>query len=222
MSSIQPTAIIWDLDGTLVDSVPDLAAALNRLLGEYKYEPLTEQAVRQMIGHGVGVLVERGFEAVGETVTADALKVWVARFLEIYSVDASNKTTAYPGAMSAVLHFAAAGVGQAVCTNKPAAIATDILTHLGFAEHFVAIVGGDSLPLKKPSPEPLHLCLEALKCSAGECLMVGDSDVDVATARAAGMRVGVVTYGYAKAPAESLGADFLIDNLGDLPRILNS
>ena len=215
-----PTAIIWDLDGTLIDSAPDLAWALNTLLCSRGYLPIEEDRVRTMIGDGVAKLVSRGFSAAGAAVAAPRLQPLVAQFMRIYLDCATEKTQLYPSARSVLQHFHDAGIAQGICTNKPEEVTTKILTNLAVVRYFSVIVGGDTTAAKKPDPLPLRACLTALKANSQMSVMIGDSAVDVATARAVGMRVGIVRHGYARSTVASLGADFLIDNLSVVPELV--
>ncbi len=212
-----PAAIIWDLDGTLIDSAADLAQTLNTLLREHGCAGLEEHQVRTMIGDGVAKLIELGFRAAGVTICGPQLQNMIPRFMLLYSVRATNKTRLYPGARSVLQHFSDSGVRQGICTNKPEDITRQILSNLSVSDHFDIVVGGDTVAAKKPDPLPLRSCLEALDVKPRKCVMIGDSAVDVATARAINMPVGVVSYGYARRAARTLGADFVIDKLSSLP-----
>jgi phosphoglycolate phosphatase len=211
-----PTAVIWDLDGTLIDSAPDLTTAVNVLLRENNRVALDTEVVRTMIGDGVGKLVERGFRTTGQPVDTADLPRLVDRFMRIYEIRATDKTRLYAGAHDALQRFQDAGIRQAICTNKPEAVTRQILDGLLIAEFFDVVVGGDTTSRKKPDPLPLRDCLQALGVSPGDSLLIGDSAVDVATARAVNMQVGVVTHGYAREPVRTLGADFLIEDLSTL------
>jgi phosphoglycolate phosphatase len=211
-----PVAVIWDLDGTLIDSAPDLATALNVLLRENNRAALDTDTVRTMIGDGVAKLVERGFQATGQAISAENLPGLIDRFMRIYEIRATDKTRLYPGAQEALQRFQDAGIRQAICTNKPEAVTRQILDGLLIAGFFDAVVGGDTTSRKKPDPLPLQDCLQALGVSPVDSLVIGDSAVDVATARAVNIQVGIVTHGYAREPVRALGADFLIEDLSTL------
>jgi len=220
--SNQLAAIVWDLDGTLVDSAPDLATALNELLVESGLATLDTDVVRTMIGNGVAKLIERGFAAAGQRVTDDALQPMLSRFVTIYEGCATDLTRPYPGVTDALQQFQDAEIRQAVCTNKPEAASRQILEELQLAHYFDIVVGGDTLASRKPDPLPLSSCLDALGVNVNECIMIGDSAVDVATAKAINMRVGIVTHGYSREPVEILGADFLIEDLSSwLEELMN-
>lgn len=213
----RPAAIVWDLDGTLIDSAPDIAGALNTLLQEHERLPLEVASVRRMIGNGVPKLIERGFEASGRELQEDEPRELVPRFMAIYSKRATQLTRPYAGARIALQVFQDAGVSQAICTNKPEAISRKILQDLNLDKYFKIVVGGDTFERCKPHPLPLQSCLDALGSSIDGTVMIGDSVVDVATARAVGINIGIVTHGYSRQPVDTLNADFLITDLATLP-----
>jgi phosphoglycolate phosphatase len=213
-------AVVWDLDGTLVDSAADIATALNRLLVENDLAALDEARVRKMIGEGVAVLIRRGFEEHGVTPDATALERLVERFLVIYSEVATASTRLFPGAQEALTSLSDAGLRQAICTNKPEAITRQVLAGLNIAGHFDVVIGGDTLPRNKPDPLPLRTALERLQAAPEQSLMVGDSAIDVQTAHAAGVGVAFVTFGYGPGPNHPHKADYVIDDFTDLPAVV--
>ena len=212
-------AVVWDLDGTLVDSAADIAASLNRLLIENDLDALDEDRVRKMIGEGVAVLIRRGFEAHGVTPEGTRLERLVERFLVIYSEIVTASTSLFPGAREALRTLRDAGLRQAICTNKPEAITRQVLDGLGIAEYFGVVVGGDTLPRNKPDPLPLRTVLAGLDVAPERALMVGDSAIDVLLAHAAGVAVAFVTFGYGPEPPDSHRADYRLDHLSDLPAV---
>ena len=218
--SALPQAVVWDLDGTLIDSAADLAAVLNALLGENGLAPLSVDEVKMMIGGGIARLVQRGCSASGRDVTQAELAALSERFLQRYAESATDRTTLYPGVAEVLPELRRLGLRQAVCTNKPWAIARSILRDLGIAGYFSAIVGGDSTAEKKPHPLPLLACLESLRVAKADAVMVGDSAADVAAGHAAGLPVVLVRHGYSNEPLEGLGAEVLIDGLTQLPETL--
>jgi len=187
-------AVIFDLDGTLVDSDPDILAALNRLLASRGLELLTRAQVKSMIGDGAKVLVERGFAARGTVATAAD----VADFLADYEANAVVETVAFPGIAAALAALAAAGHPLGVCTNKPVAATRQILAALGLEPFFGAVIGGDSTPYKKPDPRPLAAVLEALGVT-DHAVMVGDHVNDILAATGLGLPSIFVSWGYGKA-----------------------
>jgi phosphoglycolate phosphatase len=212
--------VVWDLDGTLVDSATDIATSLNRLLGENELAALDDALIKNMIGEGVAVLIRRGFEAHGITPDGKRLESLVERFLVIYSEVATASTRLFPGAREALQSLSDAGLRQAICTNKPEAITRQVLAGLGIADCFDVVIGGDTLPRNKPDPLPLRTALEGLDVAPERSLMVGDSAIDVQTAHAAGVSVAFVTFGYGPGPSHPHKADYLIDDFADLPAVV--
>lgn len=211
-------AVLFDLDGTLVDSAEDLKEALNRLLGGRGLRAVTREEVITMIGDGALKLLERALDATGsDPAVAPEL---LTHFLELYERNAATHTRAFPGAQEALVTLQQRRIALGLVTNKPAAAAAEILKALGLASFFGAVVGGDTLPERKPSPAPLLHAAGQLRVRPPETLMVGDNHHDVRAARAAGMRVAAVTYGYCHVPHEELSADWLIDSLTELPRLV--
>jgi phosphoglycolate phosphatase len=204
--------LIFDLDGTLVDSAPDLATALNRLLQELGKPPLAESTVRTMIGDGAGVLVERGLAASGvaEIDQPSALK----RFLTLYQDCLIDQTRTYPDVEATLERLQAAGHKLGVCTNKPADPTRRILKALKLDGFFGAVIGGDSLPKRKPDPEPLLAAIERLGGRVASAVMIGDSANDVLCARAAAVTVVLIPSDYGK-PAQD--ADLKLRHFAELP-----
>lgn len=217
-----PSAVVFDLDGTLVDSVDDLANSLNLLLGRHGLAPLPTDAVREMVGGGVRALIARGWRAHGLAPGNGDLDRLTQEFLAIYGPRASARTALYPGASALLARLAGAGHRLGVCTNKPTEISRKILRDLGVLDAFGAMVGGDSGLPRKPAPDMLLATLRRLATSPSEAVLIGDSGADVATARAAGTPVVLVSYGYTATPARTLGADRVIDELSDVPAVLDA
>lgn len=209
------SGVVFDLDGTLVDSAGDLQAALNQLLREYNLPALDLAAVKLMIGDGVAKLVERAFVATGGDLVS--LNIATARFLQFYEGNATERTMAYPGVHETLSELLAAGFTMGVVTNKPYAATMEILEALKLSRFFVTVVGGDSAPRRKPHPDPILKALADAKLRPADTIMVGDNYHDVEAAHAAGLSAIMVTYGYShKAPA-NVGADYLVD---DMPAII--
>ena len=189
--------MVFDLDGTLVDSVPDLAAALNRLLVRRAMEPLARPEVTRMVGDGVRVLLDRAFAARGTTPDAAALD----EFLADYGANAANETEPYPGVRDTLERFAAAGWRMAVCTNKPEAPARFLLDALALSPFFAAVGGGDSFAVRKPDPGHLRATIEAAGGSPARAVMAGDHHNDVLAAAGLGVPSIFAAWGYG--PAET-------------------
>ncbi len=220
MFEFKPTAIVWDLDGTLVDSAPDLASALNTVLDKRGFFTLSITEVRMMIGNGVPKLVERGFNAVGVRPDPVQLDELIAMFGKEYKACATDNTRPYPGVVEVLQAIHAMSIPMGVCTNKPEAFTRQILEGLGLANYFSSVVGGDTTSTRKPDPQPVLACLRGLVSEPALSLMIGDSVHDVHAAHAAGVVAGVVPWGYRSVPVEELGADFVLHDLSTLPGLI--
>jgi len=211
-----PRAVLFDLDGTLIDSAPDIAAAVNELLAIEQLPPLSVDAVRKMIGNGVPKLVERTFIASGCALTDIELDLRVATMMKVYSRHLTNHTTLMPGALEAVSGLAAMGIKTAVVSNKPHSFTMQILIHFDFSPHLAAVQGAAPELLSKPAPDMLNAVMERLGISASQALFVGDSAVDSDAAKAALMPVVIVHGGYGGAAHGPIRADAVCSTLFDL------
>jgi len=217
----QLEALVWDLDGTLVDSAPDLASALNTTLDMRGFFSHSVETVRGMIGDGVPKLVERGFNAVGIRLNPAQLDELVALFMREYTACATDRTRPYPLITETLQEISEMNIPMGVCTNKPEAISRQILEGLGMDGYFGSVVGGDTTTARKPNALPLLTCLQQLVARPKASLMIGDSAVDVNCAHAAGTKIGVVPWGYTSTPAKDLCADFILISPTMLPKMLN-
>ncbi|ETX30003.1 phosphoglycolate phosphatase [Roseivivax isoporae] len=207
--------IVFDLDGTLIDSAPDIACVANGLLAEEGRAPLTLPETIGFIGEGAGVFVARMRAArdLPETAQDDLL----ARFVAAYET-AHDLTRLYPGAGAALEALGAAGHRLGLCTNKPAIPARSVLAHFDLARHFGVVIGGDTLATRKPDPAPLRAALDAL--GGGPALYVGDSETDAATAAAADVPFLLFTRGYRKSAAADLPHAAAFDDWAALPGLV--
>lgn len=220
MNKDWPRAVIFDLDGTLVDSAPDLAGALNDLLAEEGLGSLPLEQVRLMIGGGVPKLVERGMRACDRQADDARIEELAARFLELYTPRATKLSKLFPGACELLEHFKAEGRDMAVCTNKPEAVSVRMLDDLGVLPMLGAVVGGDTLPVKKPNPAPLYSALRTLGYRETDAVLVGDSPVDAQAARNGRIPVLLVTFGYTRVPVTEIDCDGIVENFADVPAAL--
>lgn len=204
--------IVFDLDGTLVDSLPDIHAASAALLEEMGHPPLDPPVIRGFIGHGVEPLVVQVMEAAGGGDRA----VWVEVFTRHYGRINGTLSRPFDGVVEALSHLNAR---MALCTNKPHALAVGVVEAMGLGP-FQAIIGGDSLPQRKPDPAPLLAAAAAL--GDGPLLYVGDSEVDAETAAAAGVDFALFTGGYRKADPADLPHRLIFDHWADLPALVQS
>jgi phosphoglycolate phosphatase len=210
-------AVVFDLDGTLVDTAPDLHAHLNELLAALGRGPVALASVRPMIGDGARAFIQRALTATGGPPNDVTLDELAARFIARYTEEPLRGGAVFPGAVETLEALAARGVGLGVCTNKPQRPTERLLELLGVARHFGAVIGGDALPVRKPDGGHLRAVLERLGVpEPWAAVMVGDSRNDVLTARALGVPSVVVTFGYTTVPARELGADLVIDRFDEL------
>ena len=211
-------AIIFDLDGTLIDSAPDSPAAVARTLADEGQPPLGHVAVRGFIGNGVPVLIDRVMAARGEPADPSRRADLITRFLAHYEAASTELTTLYPGVRAALRELADAGHPIGLCTNKPAGPARDILAAFDLLAIFGVVIGGDSLPEKKPHPEPLLATVRAL--GATSALYVGDSEVDAETAFRAQIPLLLFTEGYRKTPVADLPHRAVFSDFARLPGLI--
>jgi phosphoglycolate phosphatase len=192
------TAVVFDLDGTLADTTPDIAAALNETLERRGAGPLSHDVVRGLTGFGAGELVRRAFAAAGAPLADDeAVAEQTRRYLATYAERPAERSVVHEDAVEALAALAARGVALGVCTNKDTDLSWTVLRALGLAEHLGAVVGADAVPRRKPDPGHLQAVLDALEASPREAVYVGDNAVDVGTAAAAGVRCAIVSWGTA-------------------------
>lgn len=205
-----PFAIVgFDLDGTLLDTSGDLAAAVNHALGSIGRPPLSVEAVKPMIGGGARAMLQHGLDATGgyDEAGLDALH---RRLLDYYEANLAVHTAPFPGTLAALDELAARGVRLGIMTNKLERFARAILDALGLTDRFDAIIGGDTLGVAKPSPKPIQALVD--QCGGGPAAFVGDSLFDVQAARAAGLPVIACSFGFLSQPVEALGGDAIIDS----------
>jgi phosphoglycolate phosphatase len=214
--STPPPIAIFDLDGTLADTIHDLIATLNTVLASEGLPPLSIDAGRALVGAGARALLERGLATAGREVTPARLDELHKAFMVHYGANLCIDTRLFPGAVEALDRLAEAGFRLAVCTNKYESFSVGVLEALGVADRFAAIAGRDSFPYFKPDPRHLTLTVERAGGDPARAVMVGDSRTDIVTARAAGMPVVAVTFGYTDVPVHELGPDRVIDHFDGL------
>jgi phosphoglycolate phosphatase len=212
----QVRLLVFDLDGTLVDSKLDLALSVNAMRKEMGLAPLALEVIASYVGHGVTLLVRR---SLGTHATSENVEKGLAFFLAYYRDHMLDNTAPYPGVSEALEKLD--GHKMAVLTNKPVVFSREMVTRLGFASYFSYVYGGNSFPQKKPDPMGLHKLMEDLQISARETLMVGDSDTDIITGRNAGALTCGVTYGFGAHTLQKVSPDLVIDDMRELPPLLN-
>jgi phosphoglycolate phosphatase len=210
--------LIFDLDGTLVDSVPDLTASLNEVLREHGRAPLSMAEVKPMIGDGVPMLVARGFAARGGS--AEEAEAALPRYTAIYEANATNTSRPYPGVVETLADLRLKGYRTAVCSNKPQRACEIVIAELRIAALFDDIAGGDRFAVRKPDPGHLLGLIAALSADPARAAMIGDSENDAASALAAGLPLFLMTYGYARGDIQTLGANRVLDRFSELPSTL--
>ena len=203
---------VFDLDGTLVDTAPDLAASMNHALGVLGRPRVPVDSVRDMVGHGARKLLEHGLAATGE-VSEALVEQGVKPFLEHYRANIAVGSKPFDGVERALDRLAGQGARLAICTNKPEYLARSLLSALGWEMRFVALLGADSQAYRKPDPRHLHDTIAA--AGGGNALFIGDSKTDADTALAANIPLMLVRFGYSTEPVENLGADALLDHYDD-------
>ena len=212
-------AVLFDLDGTLIHSLPDLVAAVNRMLAGEGRPTLDAETVMAMVGDGADALVSRAFEASGGLPGPDVAP-YLAAFLADYEPRSAETTRPWPGVMETLAALKAQGLVLAVCTNKPSKATAEILDSLDLARFFDVVVGADEAPALKPDPAHVTTILDRLGILPAQAIMVGDSRNDVLSAKRAGVKTVVLSFGYAHGPVAELDADFVIDHFCDLPGVL--
>jgi len=209
--------IVFDLDGTLIDSAPDIHAGANSVLAEEGYPPLSLDEARSFIGNGAAVFVERMRAARG--IDAGAQDRLLSAFLDRYETFV-GLTRPYPGVPGALRALRDRDHRLGLCTNKPARPTAAVLDHLGLAEFFGTVIAGDSLPVRKPDPAPLRAAARAAGGDPAHCLLVGDTATDRETSRAAGVPSVLVTFGPNGAGVHDLAPEATIDHYEELPGVV--
>ena len=217
--SLAGATIAFDLDGTLVETAPDLMGALNIVLGEHGLPRLPVEQARMLVGRGARALLERGFAAAGEPLDPEAVGGMVTRFIEAYRGRIASESRPFPNLFEALDDLTRAGATLVVCTNKRTDLSLALLDALEMTARFAAVVGADAAPAAKPDPRHYLAAIAAAGGDPAYSLMVGDSINDVAAAQAAGAPVVVVSFGYTDTPAHLLGAEALIDDFAELPSV---
>ena len=208
--------IIFDLDGTLVDSAPDLADAMDALLADRGHAPVGLAHTRQLIGHGVAELVRKGLQARGETVDVPSLASAVQDFLAHYTPNLSRRSRPYPHTVQTLTDLAADGWRLVVCTNKLESSARKLLSDHGLLRFFAGVAGPDTFGVAKPNPAHLLRCLP----DGGPAIMIGDSEPDILAAKAAHLPVIAVAWGYAQRPVADMDPNAVAQSMLDIPALV--
>jgi phosphoglycolate phosphatase len=213
---LAPT-VVFDLDGTLVDTAPDLVDTLNIILAREGMPPVPFEVARNMIGGGARVLIERGLKAEGRSCSPAEINRLYSDFVAYYGDHLADRSRPFPGAVEAIEQLAARGCRFAICTNKLEGLSVSLLHALGLSSHFGAVCGQDTFGVQKPDPEILLRTIRQAGGNPARSVMVGDSANDIDVARAAKVPVIAVDFGYTETPVAQLGPDRIIDHFDKLP-----
>lgn len=216
------TTLAFDLDGTLVDTAPDLMGTLNTILHDHGLPPLPLSAAKSLVGKGAKIMLERGFAASGQSLSPEQSHGLFDRFIDIYLGRIAKESRPFDGMERALDQFAAAGAGLVVCTNKRTDLSLALLDALNLTRRFKAVIGADLAPKPKPHASHYLAAIDAAGGTLTRSLMVGDSTADVQAARNAGAPVIVVSFGYTDIPAADLGGDALINHYDELGAAVQS
>jgi phosphoglycolate phosphatase len=203
-------AVIFDLDGTLVDTAPDLMRATNHVLGMIGRRPITMDEVRVFVGHGARALLTRGLAATGGLPENYDVEPDYRRFVDFYAANIAGSSLPFPGAVALLDRLKAEGISMGVCTNKLEGLSLRLLEELDLLKYFGSVVGPDTVGIAKPDPRPFHESVARLGGKNPRAIMIGDSETDILTARNAGVPVIGVPFGYTPQHVSTFGPDRVI------------
>jgi phosphoglycolate phosphatase len=213
-------ALVFDLDGTLVDTAPDLLGALNAVLVAEGHGTVDVSDLRYLVGHGTQATLTEAMKRTGKPVSEERLPSLINAYIAHYRDHIADKSRPFPGVPETLAKLAQGGAHMGVLTNKPQELTDLLLPALDLARYFSAIHGAGRLEVVKPDARVFHHVIEEMGGEGAGAVMIGDSATDVATARAAGVPVIVLTYGYSSVPVETLGADRVTDDFREIPRLV--
>lgn len=212
-----PPSFVFDLDGTLAHTAPDLVGALNVALALENLPPVNFDDVNQLVGRGARVMIERGLKLRGHSVSPDRFEELAAAFFAHYELHIADETVAYDGVPDVLDALSEKGAILSVCTNKPERLSLLLLDAIGLRSKFRAICGADTFAVRKPDPLHLTGTIERAGGDSGRAILIGDSSTDRETARNAGIPCILMEYGYTDIPARELGAEAVLSNFRDVP-----
>jgi len=213
--------LLFDLDGTLADTAADLCETLNVILEMHGRRRVPNERVRHLVGGGARLLLERGYSETGEPASEEMLDLSFEEFIDYYGRHIADHTKLWPGVRDQLDMLAERGALMAVCTNKVEGLSRKLLGMLGIEHYFPVVIGGDTLPVKKPNPEHLFEAIRLLGGERDHAVMVGDSETDIDAAKNAGLPSICVSFGYTRVPVADLGADAVIDHFDAFPAALS-
>lgn len=213
--------LVFDLDGTLVDTAPDLAAAANHVLARAGLAPINAKEILPFVGHGAMKMIEQALAAHVKAASPSELREHFDIFIAHYSANIAVMSRPYPGVIEALTSFQQQGATLAVCTNKTEVHARALLDELDMSKHFAALTGGNSLGVSKPNPKHLTGTIELAKGNVKRAIMIGDSETDIRTAQAAGIPVIAVNFGYSVEPVSSFAPDVIIGHYDELHQAIS-
>ena len=212
--------VIYDLDGTLIDSAQDMRVAVSNVLADHGLPPVSDEDVRIFMGQGSKVTMGKAFAKNGKSLDDEALSAVTREFVRYYEADPISHTVAFDGVAEVVARFARLGLKQGVCTNKFEKPSRIILEHLKLMPPIGDVAGADTFPVRKPDPQHILLLVERMGGDPRRTVMIGDSIHDVEAAHRAGLPAVLVSWGYTARPASELGAEAVIDRFDALPEVL--
>lgn len=210
------TTIVFDLDGTLIDTAPDLVESLNHTIAARDLEPVSYEDLTHLVGQGARVMIQRAFALRGAPLNEDEIPALLDRFIDHYEAGMPGKSRPYPGLLDALNRLKAAGYILAVCTNKMERLAVSLLNRLKLTDYFAAIAGGDTFAFRKPDPAHILATVERAGGTSHKVLMIGDSINDILAARNGGIPSIAVPFGYSDVAVEELGASHIIRHFDEL------
>ncbi|TCL73483.1 HAD family hydrolase [Rhizobium sp. BK251] len=213
---MKPALVVFDLDGTLVDTAPDLVASLNHTIAALDLAPVTYDDLTHLVGHGAQAMIERACRLRGHTLNREELPPLLERFIDFYTQTMPGDSTPYEGVVAAMDKMKAEGFKLAVCTNKLESLAVTLIERLSLTGYFDAITGGDTFAVRKPEAAHLAGTVERAGGDLSRTVMVGDSINDILVARNAGVPSIAVPFGYSDVPVDTLGPDRLISHFREL------
>lgn len=220
--SYKDVSIIFDLDGTLVDSAPDLLNAVNHVMEQTGRKPISLEVLRSIIGKGGRVMLCKALESNGEELSEEELQPLLQMFLEYYTANIAVDSKPFDGLIQVLDMLQESGAKLGVCTNKREHLAVKVLEELGLKKYFSEIVGPDTLGVSKPHPGHILGTIEKINGNPEKAIMIGDGSPDILAAQAASVPVVAVTFGYTDVPIKELNPDVTIDHFAELPDILKT